>query len=41
LLNVYIGMHSKWHDVSQWQEGSAHGSQQVLWWRKHFADSTG
>jgi len=28
-------MHFEWSDVSEWEEGVAHGSQQVLWRRKY------
>jgi len=38
---VSLGMHSQWHDVSQWQESAAYGSKQILWWRKHVTYSTG
>jgi len=38
---VSLGMHSQWHDVSQWQESAAYGSKQILRRRKHITYSTG
>ena len=31
---VYIGVHPVWDHVRQWQEGSAHGQEPLLWGRE-------
>lgn len=36
-----VGMHSVWDHVREWEKGSAHGQEPLLWWRELLHHSSG